>query len=67
MKRIAKVILLAALILGGLYSWLIFPLDWRTISSRKAPEGWWVAYHLKSMSEAGEAPYGDHLILAPSY
>ena len=55
------------MIIGGLYFWLIFPLDWQTVDRKKAPEGGWVAYHLKSMSEAGEAPYGDHLVLAPSY
>jgi len=67
MKRIVKALLLTACIFGGLYFWLIFPLDWQTVSSKKAPEGGWVVYHLRSMSEAGEAPYGDHIVLAPSY
>jgi len=26
-----------------------------------------VAYYLQSKSEAGEAPYGDHVVLAPRY
>ena len=26
-----------------------------------------VAYHLQSNSEAGDAPYGDHIILARNY
>ena len=26
-----------------------------------------VAYHLQSKSEAGDAPYGDHIILARNY
>lgn len=67
MKLIAKGFLLAALIVGGLYFWFLFPLDWETVDSKKDPEGGWVAYYLQSKSEAGEAPYGDHLILAPSY
>lgn len=55
------------MIFGGLYFWLILPLNWQTISGKKHPEGVWVAYHIQSMSEAGEAPYGDHLVLAQSY
>jgi hypothetical protein len=45
----------------------MFLLSWQTVASKKAPEGRWVAYHLQSVSEAGVAPYGDHLVLAPSY
>lgn len=67
MKRIAKGLLVVALILAGLYIWLIFQLDWQNISSKKSPSGEMVAYYLMSTSEAGEAPYGDHLILAPGY
>ena len=52
------------MVLVGLYFWLAFPLDWETISYRKSPDGEMVAYHLKSNSEAGDAPYGDHIILA---
>ena len=67
MKKIAKALLFAVCIFGGLYFWLIFPLDWQTVASKKSPEGGWVVYHLQSRSEAGEAPYGDHIVLAPSY
>ena len=37
------------------------------MSSKEAPGGKWVAYHLLSGSEAGEAPYGDHIVVASSY
>jgi hypothetical protein len=67
LKRIVKVFLFAGCIFGGLYFWLLFPLDWQTVASKKAPEGSWVVYHLQSRSEAGEAPYGDSIVLAPSY
>jgi hypothetical protein len=59
--------LLVALILGGLYLWLVSPLDWKTVASKNAPEGGWIAYHMDSRSEAGEAPYGDHIVLASRY
>ena len=67
LKRIAKALLLVVCVFGGLYFWLIFPLAWQTVASKKAPEGSWVVYHLQSGSEAGEAPYGNHIVLAPSY
>jgi hypothetical protein len=55
------------LVLVGLYFWLVFPLYWETKSYKKAPDGEMVAYHLQSRSEAGDAPYGDHIILARYY
>jgi hypothetical protein len=55
------------LVLVGLYFWLVFPLKWETKSYKKAPDGEVVAYHLQSRSEAGDAPYGDHIILARNY
>ena len=55
------------MVLVGLYFWLVFPLKWETKSYKKAPDGKVVAYHLQSRSEAGDAPYGDHIILARNY
>lgn len=55
------------MILTGLYFWLVFTLDWETKSYKKAPGGEVVAYHLQSKSEAGDAPYGDHTILARNF
>jgi len=37
------------------------------MSYKKSPGGDVVAYHLQSKSEAGYAPYGDHIILAQNY
>ena len=53
--------------IGGLYVWLILPLDWTTESHAQSPDGRTTAYHLASSSEAGDAPYGDHIVLASSY
>ena len=50
-----------------LYFWLVFPLDWETKSYKKSPDGKLLAYCLQSRSEAGDAPYGDHIILTSSY
>jgi hypothetical protein len=66
-----KRIIIAAIILLGLivssYVWLIRPLDWEQISKKKSPEGTVTAFHMQSKSEAGSAPYGDHIILVPKY
>src|SRR5436309_5238698 len=43
------------------------PLDWTTESHAQSPDGRITAYHLASRSEAGDAPYGDHIVLASSY
>ena len=59
--------MILAVAVVGLYVWLIFPLDWQTKAKYKSPEGDIVAYHLQSMSETGEAPYGDHIVIAPSW
>jgi len=67
LKPLVTTALLATLLLGTLFFWLISQLDWQTVASRQAPEGRWVATHLRSTSEAGDAPYGDHLVLAPAH
>ncbi len=67
LKRVFTALLLISFILSGLYLWLILPLNWQTVSSKETPGGKWIAYHLQSGSEAGEAPYGDHIVLASSY
>lgn len=51
--------------LAGLFLWLALPLDWETVRSYRSPGGQWTAYHLRSRSEAGDAPYGDHVVLSP--
>jgi hypothetical protein len=53
--------------LVGLYFRIVFSLDWETISLKKSPDSKIVAYYLESGSEAGAAPYGDHIILASNY
>jgi hypothetical protein len=67
LKRIATCLSIVVLVLAGLYFSLVFTLDWETISYKKAPGGKMVAYHLRSKSEAGDAPYGDHIILTYNY
>jgi len=57
----------AVFIVVGLSAWFVFVLDWETESYKKTPDGKMVAYHLQSTSGAGDAPYGDHIILAPNY
>ena len=59
--------LLATLILGVLTWSALYPLDWTTVASKRSPDDGWTAYHVRSRSEAGAAPYGDHLVLAPAY
>ena len=67
MKKIAKTIVIVVFILIGLYFWLVFPLAWETQSYKKSPNGKMRAYHLRSTSESGKAPYGDHIVLARNY
>ena len=54
------------MVLVGLYL-LLVPPTWETISYKKAPDSEVVAYHRQSRSEAGDAPYGDHIILARNF
>ena len=67
MKKIAKTIVIVVFILIGLYFWLVFPLAWETQSHKKSPDGEIIAYHLRSTSESGQAPYGNHIVLTRNY
>ena len=67
MVKIVKNILFIVFVMLGLSFWLVFPFSWETQSYKKSPDGEMRAYHLRSTSESGEAPYGDHIVLARNY
>ena len=45
----------------------VITLDWKEESRKKAPGGDLIAFPMQSRSEAGLAPYGDHMVLVPRY
>jgi hypothetical protein len=70
-KELMKKRIIALLIISGLiciaYFWLVTTLDWKEESRKKSPEEDIAAFHMQSTSEAGLAPYGDHVVLVPRY
>ena len=41
----------------------LYRLDWEKMSSEKSPDGKYTIEYYRSKSEAGHAPYGDHLVI----
>jgi len=66
-KRITIALLIVIGLTCGAYFWSVITLDWNEESRKKAPGGDIIAFHMQSRSEAGLAPYGDHIVLVPRY
>jgi hypothetical protein len=71
MRPIYKKYLLSAFVaiasLGVLSVWITTNIDWHEESSILSPDGSVRAFYMRSGSEAGDAPYGDHVVLVPSW
>lgn len=44
-----------------------FSVAWVKRAQATSPNGKMTAFYVKSGSEAGQAPYGDHIVLSPRY
>jgi hypothetical protein len=71
MRPIYKKLLLSAFVaiasLGVILVWITTNIDWHEESSILSPDRSLRAFLMRSGSEAGEAPYGDHVVLVPSW
>ncbi len=71
LSRLAKTtgiaLAIAAVIFGVAVAWLFSDLDWKVTNAVPSPSGAVIASVLESKSEAGAAPYGQHLVLTPRW
>jgi hypothetical protein len=67
LKKILYVVFIGVIVALGLKVWLTIKLDWHQQSQAVSPDGNVIAFHMQSTSEAGVAPYGDHIMLVPSW
>jgi hypothetical protein len=67
LKKLLYIIILGVVVVLGLKVWLTIKFDWHQESKAVSPDGSVIAFYMQSMSEAGVAPYGDHIILVPSW
>lgn len=58
---VAVMVALVALYFYG--SRAMYQIDWERMSSAKSPNGKYTVVYYRSNSEAGHAPYGDHLVI----
>jgi hypothetical protein len=61
-KKLLLFAFLAVVLLVAIEAWLWFTLDWREESNISSPDDSVRAFYMRSQSEAGEAPYGDHIV-----
>jgi hypothetical protein len=66
-KKLLLFAFLAVVLLVGIVAGITITHDWHQESSISSPDGLYKAFHMRSRSEAGEAPYGDHIVLVPSW
>lgn len=66
-KKLLLFAFLAVVLLVGIVAWITITHDWHQESSISSPDGRFRAFYMRSRSEAGEAPYGDHIVLVPSW
>jgi len=66
-RKIIIALMIMIVLICGAYFLLVKTLDWKEESRKKAPGSNLIAFHMMSRSEAGPAPYGDHVMLVPRY